>query len=71
MESLSKVQESDLRDKGFGYRARYITSSANQIMEKSKGKPIQWTMDLRKLSKKEAQQELLSLMGIGKKVAGD
>jgi len=66
LDSLAQAQESDLRDMGFGYRARYVPAAANQIVEKG---GVDWLWKLRGLPKKEVQMELISLMGVGKKVA--
>jgi endonuclease III-like uncharacterized protein len=67
LKRLSEIKEEELRDIGFGYRARYIITSANQIIEKGEEK---WLESLRANNDRKAvQTELLSLMGIGKKVA--
>lgn len=61
-----KTVESDLRNCGFGYRAKYIQKAAEQILEK--GGP-EWFGELEKKEYKEARMELMSLTGIGPKVA--
>lgn len=44
--------EQELRDQGFGYRARYISQSANMIKDKG----VDWLYGLRKVSYDEARQ---------------
>jgi N-glycosylase/DNA lyase len=57
--------ESTLRNLGFGYRAKYIQSTAQTISEKPKG----WLETLRKESYQIAKDKLLELSGVGPKVA--
>ena len=57
--------ESTLRNLGFGYRAKYIQSTAQTISEKPKG----WLETLRKESYQVAKDKLLELSGVGPKVA--
>lgn len=63
--TLASIKESELRDLGFGYRAKYIVTAAKQVIDKG----ANWLESLRKLERDEVQQELVSLMGIGPKVA--
>eukprot|EP01118_Nematostelium_gracile_P012670 TRINITY_DN465_c0_g1_i1.p1 TRINITY_DN465_c0_g1~~TRINITY_DN465_c0_g1_i1.p1 ORF type:complete len:378 (-),score=80.47 TRINITY_DN465_c0_g1_i1:13-1146(-) len=62
---LAKLEEKQLRDIGFGYRAKYIVQSAQQVIEKGPD----WFDNLRKMEREKVQQELIQLMGVGKKVA--
>ena len=59
--------ESQLREMGFGYRAKYINQSAKKILDEHE--TADWLFSLRKLSHEEARRELLQLPGIGPKVA--
>jgi N-glycosylase/DNA lyase len=66
-----------LRSLGFGYRADFIQKTAKMLCEaygvgpSSKGKegPERWLYSLRKMTTMDARQELLKLMGVGRKVA--
>jgi N-glycosylase/DNA lyase len=62
---LAYVSEAELREKGFGYRARSITYVARQLMER----PADWLDSLRKAPYEEAHRSLCELHGVGKKVA--
>ncbi|XP_065081683.1 N-glycosylase/DNA lyase [Ochlerotatus camptorhynchus] len=55
-----------LRQLSFGYRAKYIQKSAEEILAKGN---LEWFRKLRHLDYKEAHRELLTLTGIGPKVA--
>jgi N-glycosylase/DNA lyase len=55
-----------LKELGFGYRAKYIVGSARMVKEKG---GENWLMGLRQLSKEEAKNELITLPGVGPKVA--
>lgn len=57
--------EMELRNLGFGYRAKFIQKSAEQIVEW--GKDV-WFEILKNMKYKEARQELMKLHGIGPKV---
>ncbi|UNI14629.1 DNA-(apurinic or apyrimidinic site) lyase [Purpureocillium takamizusanense] len=77
-----KQVESQLRELGFGYRAKYIAETARVV---AREKPLHWLESLRnpdhqgpsdwmgkearKATYKEAHEELLSLTGVGPKVA--
>eukprot|EP00835_Amoeboradix_gromovi_P001452 NODE_66_length_23959_cov_0.323009.p7 type:complete len:273 gc:universal NODE_66_length_23959_cov_0.323009:22120-22938(+) len=63
LEQLSKVDETTLREHGFGYRAGYITSSVKYLINNPH------LLDLHKLPYLQAKQELLNLKGVGYKVA--
>lgn len=58
--------ESKLRELGFGYRAKYIGTSAQQIIEKG---GLKWLQELQSMEYHDAHSNLLTLTGIGPKVA--
>lgn len=58
--------EQKLREASFGYRAKYIASCTQQIKEKGE---LTWFSELQNMPYSEAHKELLSLSGIGPKVA--
>lgn len=58
--------EAQLQDLGFGYRARFLQGSAHQIMSSHGPK---WLHDLRNIPYLEARAALLTLPGVGPKVA--
>lgn len=58
--------EENLRKLGFGYRAKYIEKSAAEILSKG---GLKWFQQLREMSYEEAHSELMTLTGIGPKVA--
>ncbi|GFT71873.1 hypothetical protein NPIL_511091 [Nephila pilipes] len=58
--------EAKLRTLGFGYRAKYINQTAKILLNE---KPPNWLDTLRKVSYEEAHQALLTLPGVGAKVA--
>lgn len=62
---LAKVAEEQLREHGFGYRAKTVVSLAKEI--ESRGE--EWPSHLRTLGYEEAHRELCNLSGIGPKVA--
>jgi len=57
--------EAHLRLLGFGYRAKFIQKSAEEILSKG---GLAWFKNLQELSYKDAHAELMSLTGIGPKV---
>ncbi|KAG0000529.1 8-oxoguanine glycosylase ogg1 [Entomortierella chlamydospora] len=59
--------EETLRGLGFGYRAKYIANTARMINDMENGE--EWLMGLRKLPHEEAHNALLTLQGVGPKVA--
>lgn len=65
LQQLQKVDEATLRELGFGYRAKYIVHTTKQLLENEKG----WLDNLRKASREDAQKNLVTLMGVGRKVA--
>ncbi|CAK1541739.1 unnamed protein product [Leptosia nina] len=67
VEKLSQLEvESHLRELGFGYRAKFIKKSANQIVQWGGKK---WFGSLKDMKYTEAKAELMKLCGIGPKVA--
>lgn len=58
--------EENLRELGFGYRAKYIQKSAEEILAKG---GLKWFQDVSNMSYEEAHIELQTLTGIGPKVA--
>jgi len=64
-----------LRSLGFGYRADFIQKTAKMLVDthgvsaKGNGGPEKWLHSLRGLSTADAREELLRLMGVGRKVA--
>ena len=64
-----------LRSLGFGYRADYIQKTAKMLVDahgvSTKGKegPEKWLDTLRSMNTADAREELLKLMGVGRKVA--
>lgn len=67
LEELSKknILEKDLRDMGFGYRAKYIVESLKFMQEKNIEK--NWFLLLE--NSENPVEELLNLTGVGRKVA--
>jgi len=59
--------EETLRRLGFGYRAKYIANTAKMINAMDNGE--EWLMGLRGLPYEEAHSALLTLQGVGPKVA--
>ena len=57
--------ETELRQLGFGYRAKFIASIAKSICNE---KEENWLYSLRDCSYLEAKKELMTLMGVGAKV---
>jgi N-glycosylase/DNA lyase len=64
-----------LRSLGFGYRADFIQKTAKMLVDvhgvsaKGDDSPEQWLRSLRSISTADAREELLKLMGVGRKVA--
>lgn len=57
--------EKDLRDNGFGYRAKYISTSAKMIADA--GGDL-WLKKLKNMDYPDAKKSLMSLSGVGEKV---
>jgi len=66
LHQLKQVDEQTLRNMGFGYRAKYLVQTLKEI-EKRGGE--KWLLELRGKDHEKVQEELCSLMGVGKKVA--
>jgi N-glycosylase/DNA lyase len=64
LDALKNVEEQVLRDKGFGYRAKYIVKSLEYIRENN---GLEWISSLESLD--DPTEELQKLQGVGKKVA--
>jgi N-glycosylase/DNA lyase len=58
--------EQNLRQLGFGYRAKYIQATAHVIAHE---KPAGWLTSLRREPYPVAKESLLELSGVGPKVA--
>jgi N-glycosylase/DNA lyase len=64
-----------LRSLGFGYRADFIQKTAKMLVDAHGGAgstvegPERWLHSLRSMSTTDAREELLKLMGVGRKVA--
>jgi N-glycosylase/DNA lyase len=67
-----------LRSLGFGYRADFIQKTAKMLEDahggagpsvEGKEGPERWLHTLRSMSTADAREELLKLMGVGRKVA--
>eukprot|EP00775_Hariotina_reticulata_P014646 gene14646-14794_t len=67
-QQLAAATEAALREDGFGYRAKFIVGSVQQLLEKPEGGAA-WLLGLRQKPYLEAQEALCSLPGIGPKVA--
>lgn len=61
--------EQELRDLGFGYRAKFISQTARQLCESNEGDPLKYLLSLRDSPYEEAHAALLKLPGVGPKVA--
>ncbi|TKY74248.1 N-glycosylase/DNA lyase OGG1 [Spatholobus suberectus] len=68
LEQLSSVSEQQLRDAGFGYRAKYIIGTVNALRSKPGGGE-EWLRSLRKLGLQDVISALSTLPGVGPKVA--
>ncbi|KAI8334721.1 DNA glycosylase [Chlamydoabsidia padenii] len=61
--------ESKLRQLGFGYRAKYISQTAQKILKEHPDEQEAWLTSLRQLPYEETKQALITLPGVGPKVA--
>ncbi|CAG0879782.1 unnamed protein product [Cyprideis torosa] len=67
LDVLAKPEvEERLRELGFGYRAKFVQGASKEILRRG-GR--EWLMSLRAMAYPEAHAELVSLPGIGAKVA--
>jgi N-glycosylase/DNA lyase len=62
---IAALDESVLREQGFGYRAKTIVAAAQTLVERPDG----WLEGLKSRSFDEARSELMTLPGIGPKLA--
>ncbi|XP_074054727.1 N-glycosylase/DNA lyase [Macrotis lagotis] len=68
LQALAKAEvEPQLRELGFGYRARFVNECARAILNERGG--LGWLQQLRSVSYEQAQLSLCSLPGVGIKVA--
>uniref|UniRef100_A0A0D3F6A3 non-specific serine/threonine protein kinase n=1 Tax=Oryza barthii TaxID=65489 RepID=A0A0D3F6A3_9ORYZ len=68
IERLTRVSEQELRDAGFGYRAKYIVGTA-KILQAKPGGGEKWLASLRTRELPEVIEALCTLPGVGPKVA--
>ncbi|KAK7386343.1 hypothetical protein VNO78_26513 [Psophocarpus tetragonolobus] len=68
LQQLSSVSDQQLRDAGFGYRAKYIIGTVNALQSKPGGGE-QWLRSLRNLDLQDVISALSTLPGVGPKVA--
>jgi len=64
-ETIANIPEADLRAKGFGYRAATIPDVARQVLARGET----WFGQVRQAGYEEAHKELLTIKGIGPKLA--
>lgn len=65
LEKLSALNESQLRDKGLGFRAARVVSAARQLRDT----PPNWLEGLKDRPLEEIEKELTAFEGIGRKIA--
>lgn len=68
LERLSKVSEQELREAGFGYRAKYLVGTIKALQSKPGG-GAEWLSSMRELDLEEVITALSTLPGVGPKVA--
>lgn len=68
LERLAMVSEEELREAGFGYRAKYIVGTVKALQLKPDG-GADWLSSLRELELEEVINALCTLPGVGPKVA--
>ncbi|KAG0480533.1 hypothetical protein HPP92_011391 [Vanilla planifolia] len=68
LERLSVVSEQQLRDAGFGYRAKYIVEAV-KVLQAKPGGGMKWLTSLRHLELHDVVETLCTLPGVGPKVA--
>lgn len=61
--------EKELRELGFGYRAKYIANTAKKIKSDHTKQGEKWLRTLRSKTYQEAKEALMELQGVGPKVA--
>uniref|UniRef100_A0A0E0K101 Protein kinase domain-containing protein n=1 Tax=Oryza punctata TaxID=4537 RepID=A0A0E0K101_ORYPU len=68
IEQLARVSEQELREAGFGYRAKYVVGTA-KILQAKPGGGEKWLASLRTRELPEVIEALCTLPGVGPKVA--
>ncbi|KAJ1279484.1 hypothetical protein BS78_04G160400 [Paspalum vaginatum] len=68
IERLARVSEQELREAGFGYRAKYIVGTAKELQAKPGGGE-KWLASLREKELSDVIESLCTLPGVGPKVA--
>jgi len=68
LDRLSQVSEEELREAGFGYRAKYITGTVDALQSKPGG-GAEWLASLREIDLQKVIDALSTLPGVGPKVA--
>lgn len=68
IERLALVSEQELREAGFGYRAKYIVGTAKELQAKPSGGQ-KWLASLREKELSDVIEALCTLPGVGPKVA--
>ncbi|GAX83730.1 hypothetical protein CEUSTIGMA_g11155.t1 [Chlamydomonas eustigma] len=68
LDQLAVATEEELRNAGFGYRAKFITGSVQALRERPE-RGREWLLSLRDVPYEEAAAALCTLPGIGPKVA--
>ncbi|XP_020536894.1 N-glycosylase/DNA lyase OGG1 isoform X4 [Jatropha curcas] len=68
LERLAMITEQQLREAGFGYRAKYITGTVDALQSKPGG-GAEWLSSLRKSDLQVVVDALCTLPGVGPKVA--
>ncbi|KAF0932194.1 hypothetical protein E2562_008720 [Oryza meyeriana var. granulata] len=68
IEQLARVSEQELREAGFGYRAKYVVGTA-KILQAKPGGGEEWLASLRTMELPEVIEALCTLPGVGPKVA--
>uniref|UniRef100_J3LDR6 DNA-(apurinic or apyrimidinic site) lyase n=2 Tax=Oryza brachyantha TaxID=4533 RepID=J3LDR6_ORYBR len=68
IERLARLSEQELREAGFGYRAKYVVGTA-KILQAKPGGGEKWLASLRTRELPEVIEALCTLPGVGPKVA--
>ncbi|XP_061361863.1 N-glycosylase/DNA lyase OGG1 isoform X2 [Gastrolobium bilobum] len=68
LEQLSLISEQQLRNAGFGYRAKYIIGTL-KVLQSKPGGGEEWLLSLRKMELQDVICALSTLPGVGPKVA--
>ncbi|KAJ3675217.1 hypothetical protein LUZ60_004259 [Juncus effusus] len=68
IERLASISEIELREAGFGYRAKYVVGTAKELCEKTGG-GAKWLESLREIELSTVIDALCTLPGVGPKVA--